>query len=391
MQTPGRQARPAPAGSGRLLRSINERAALYHLLEHGTLTRVELRELTGLAKPTASHVMLRLLESGLAVTVGRATTRQVGPKAEVYAVNADYAFAAAATLREPDGVTVAVSDLRGRQRASAGAQVDFDSVEADRAVSDLLAATAADAGIDLDRVRVLHLAVPGAHDPDTDTIDCSDIPGLTGRRLRTALSERLRVPVQIHNDVNAATVAERRSPDTGDGLALLWLGREGIGVGVDLGSGLLVGEHGAAGELGYVPAFADRSGPDDPTFQDWLGAEAVVALGRAHGIGGDAEAVMAAAVERGAESLLVDFADRVAAAVRLLGCLIDPPRIVLAGEVAAAGGEVLVRHVRSASGRFGDRVAPSAVEGDPVAIGVLDSAYADLKSLLLDSALEGAR
>ncbi|WP_199043340.1 ROK family protein, partial [Glycomyces salinus] len=211
-------------------------------------------------------------------------------------------------------------------------------------------------------------------------------------RPRTALAERLRASIEVHNDVNAATVAERRNPDVTGGLAVLWLGREGIGVGIDMGQGLLIGDRGAAGELGYIPAFADRSGPDDPTFQDWLGAPAVAELGRAHGIGGrDAAAIMAAAVERGAGAFLDEFADRAAAAVRILGCLIDPPRIVLAGEVAAAGGEILIGHVRAAAGRFGERVLPSAVDGDAVAIGVLDSAYARLKARILDAALEAGR
>lgn len=389
MQTTGRPAAPAPSGSSHLLRTINERAALYHLLENETLTRVELRNLTGLAKPTASQVMLRLLESGLAVTVGRTTAKQVGPKAEVYAVNADYAFAAAATLREPGGLSLAVTDLKGRQRTSATEEVDFTAVTADRAVGEALTRAIGGAGIALDRVAALHIAVPGAYDPDTDTISHADIPGLAETRLRTALAERLDASVQIHNDVNAATVAERRNRAAEGGRVVLWLGREGIGVGIDMGQGLLVGEHGAAGELGYVPAFADRSGPDDPTFQDWIGAPAVIELGRAHGLHGrDAADVMAVAVERGAQSFLDDCAARFAAAIRMLGCLFDPPSIVIAGEVAAAGGEVLIRSIRAASGRFGDRVVPSGVEGDAVAAGALDSAYADLKARLLDSVME---
>ena len=142
MRTNGSPAAPLPSGSSHLLRTINERAALYHLLENDTLTRVELRKLTGLAKPTASQVMLRLFESGLAVTLGRSTAKQVGPRAEVYSVNADHAFAAAVTVYEPGGVTVAVRDLKGRERASSTRSIDFADVPPDRAVLDLLRSTA---------------------------------------------------------------------------------------------------------------------------------------------------------------------------------------------------------------------------------------------------------
>src|SRR5207249_10770358 len=40
------------AGSAKLLRAMNESAALGHLLKNGTLTRNDLREITGLSKPT---------------------------------------------------------------------------------------------------------------------------------------------------------------------------------------------------------------------------------------------------------------------------------------------------------------------------------------------------
>lgn len=387
MQITGRPPAAGPSGSVRPLRTADHRAALHHLLEHGSLTRVELHGLTGLSEPTTSQVMDRLLESGLAVTAGRTASRRFGSRAEAYRVNADYAYAGAATLREPHGLTVAVADLAGRERASAAKRVDFRAVAADRAVLDLLTRTAAAAGIDPDRIGSLHLAVPGAYDPDTDTIGHTDLPGLAGMRPRSALSERFSAAIEIHNDVNTATMAERRNPHASGGLAVLWLGSEGIGVGIDLGRGPLIGERGAAGELGYAPAFPDRSGPDDPTFQDWLGAPAIAELGGAHGIeGGNAVAITAAAVARGSEAFLVDFAERIAAAVCLLCRLIDPPRVVLAGEVAAAGREALLAHVRAAAGHFGERVLPSAIDGDAVAIGALDSAYAVLKARVLDSA-----
>ena len=57
-------------GSSRLLRAMNERAVLAHLIEAGRLTRPELRGLTGLSKPTISDAVRRLTQAGLAVVVG---------------------------------------------------------------------------------------------------------------------------------------------------------------------------------------------------------------------------------------------------------------------------------------------------------------------------------
>ena len=49
---------------------MNESAALAHLLERGQLTRNDLRELTGLSKPTISEALRRLAGAGLASVVG---------------------------------------------------------------------------------------------------------------------------------------------------------------------------------------------------------------------------------------------------------------------------------------------------------------------------------
>ncbi|NUQ89650.1 MAG: hypothetical protein HOQ43_14480, partial [Glycomyces artemisiae] len=146
------------------------------------------------------------------------------------------------------------------------------------------------------------------------------------------------------------------------------------------------------GELGYVPVFPDRTGPDDPTYQDWIGAPAVHALGREHGVAGaDAAAVMTAAVKMGAQAFMDAYAKRVAGALHLLTCLFDPPSLVLGGEIARAGGETFVESVRRANASLAERILPSAVYGDAVAIGVLDLAYADLKGRVLDAALPEAQ
>src|SRR2546421_4500103 len=82
-----------PAGSAKLLRAMNESAALGHLLDNGALTRNDLRELTGLSKPTTSEVLRRLTAAGLAI-VACHTSCGAGPNAEIYPANPDAAHAA---------------------------------------------------------------------------------------------------------------------------------------------------------------------------------------------------------------------------------------------------------------------------------------------------------
>ncbi|TDD40644.1 MarR family transcriptional regulator, partial [Nonomuraea terrae] len=57
-------------GTPRLLRRLNDRAALELLLGDGPLTRAELGERTGLSKVTAGQLLARLEERGLVEVAG---------------------------------------------------------------------------------------------------------------------------------------------------------------------------------------------------------------------------------------------------------------------------------------------------------------------------------
>ena len=57
-------------GTPRLLRALNDRAALELLLARGPLTRAQLGEMTGLSKVTASQLVERLEERRLVRRVG---------------------------------------------------------------------------------------------------------------------------------------------------------------------------------------------------------------------------------------------------------------------------------------------------------------------------------
>ncbi len=74
---PDRQ--PVP-GRPRLLRTLNEQAALRALLAEGPLTRARIAQLTGLSKVTASTLIERLEARGLVKSVGTAAGSR-GPNA----------------------------------------------------------------------------------------------------------------------------------------------------------------------------------------------------------------------------------------------------------------------------------------------------------------------
>lgn len=385
------------AGSSKLLRAMNESATMALLIDRGTLTRGELRELTGLSKPTTSDVLRTLTEAGLAIVVGH-TSGGPGPNAEVYAVNPAAATVLAISVRDVSETLhapfeAALCDLSGAVLARAAYPsdpADGDPVGTVRAIADDLCARA---GLSRDRVTHLHLGVPGSYDPGTGTIRHIDVTGWGRPGVVPALAAELGLTVEADNDVNLAAIAERhRGAAAGSGsFALLWLGA-GLGCAIDLGASLLRGATGGAGEIGYVPlGLAAPGQPRD--LQSLAGGPAVAALGAAHGFTGTTpEEMVADAVadpdSPAAAAFLTALADRVAVVLAVVASLVDPPLVVLAGEVAQAGGPRLRDLVTEAFHRNTPLRTPvevTALTDDAVLLGAMDSGLRSVRESLVDS------
>lgn len=382
------------AGSSKLLRAMNESATMALLIDRGTLTRGELRELTGLSKPTTSDVLRTLTEAGLAIVVGH-TSGGPGPNAEVYAVNPAAATVLAISVRDVSETLhapfeAALCDLGGAVLARAAYPsdpADGDPVGTVRAIAADLCARAG-----RDRVTHLQLGVPGSYDPGTGTIRHIDVSGWGRPGLVPELAAALGVTVDADNDVNLAAIAERhRGAAAGSGsFALLWLGA-GLGCAIDLGTSLLRGATGGAGEIGYVPlGLAAPGQPRD--LQSLAGGPAVAALGTAHGFRGATAEEMVADATRAdspaATAFLGALADRIAVVLAVVAALVDPPLVVLAGEVAQAGGARLRDLVTEAFHRNTPLRTPvevTALTDDAVLLGAMDSGLRSVRESLVDS------
>lgn len=387
-------------GTPRVLRAMNDRAALDLLLSHGPLTRTRLGELTGLSKPTASQLLGRLESAGLVRTTGNVTGRP-GPSAQLYEVNPGAAHVAALTV-DPEGITAAVADLTGRvlgeHRVAAPATAedvrDRTAELVVRAVDGALAA----AGLRPGAPHRTVIGTPGALDPHTGALRYAPhLPGWHSRTLRAELAEALGTPVAIENDVNLAALAERydgTARDTGD-YVFLWAD-EGVGAAVVIGGTLLRGATGGAGEVGYMPLpgapLAPRGGPSDAGgFQLLVGSPAVVELARAHGLGAATagEALRLAAATPGpGDAVLAELGRRLATGLAAIVAVVDPELIVLSGEVCQAGGERLRELVEAeltglALPRPGLRL--STVEGSPILSGALHTALAATRDAVFDT------
>ncbi|WP_436520970.1 ROK family protein [Actinoplanes sp. HUAS TT8] len=381
------------AGSSKLLRAMNESAALAHLLDPGRLTRADLRKLTALSTPTISEVLRRLTEAGLVNVVGHDSGRP-GPNAEIYNANPDAAYAAAISVRDvgtsgTPAVAAALCDLTGTIRARFESRVDFLAADPVATVAEVMSQLREQAEVPADRIRYVQLSVPGAYDPRTETIRLVDVPGFARPGLVPEIATALGTDIGVDNDVNLAAAAERSRGVAGDAenFALLWIGQDGLGLAIDINGTLLRGTRGSAGEIGYMPLYSPDSTHRKVDLQDLFGGGAIKELARDHGIAGGTPAeIVAAAAAAGHGPFLATLADRIVVALAAVVAVLDPNLVVLAGPTAQAGGDALLDAVNSAFRRAApleSTFAATSINDDAVLLGALDAGLAAVREALI--------
>ncbi|MBB5931617.1 ROK family transcriptional regulator [Streptomyces echinatus] len=382
-------------------RALNDRLALRLLQQQGPLTAGQLKQLTGLSRPTVADLVDRLTASGLITVVGESGEQRRGPNARLYGIVADRAHLAALDVRT-EGVFVLVSDLVGRVRAEASVPIGGDTGTGPAVEQAVAAVESALKEAGADRLHTVGIGAPGLIDPATG--DLRDSAGLPAwhRRLAAALQDRLPgARVTVENETNLAALAEQRegAARDRDTFVLLWLGH-GVGAAVVLDGTLRRGASGGTGEIGFLPVPGTSGLPSatdcDGGFHSLTGAAAVVALAGECGLPvpaapdgpGAAEAVRGAVAEVGsaeavrgvvagvgsaeavrgvvagvgsaegavddrpASRFLRALADRIAVGVASVVAVLDPGCVVLGGEVGQAGGAVLAELVRERLGRM---------------------------------------
>ncbi|MFF5027530.1 ROK family transcriptional regulator [Streptomyces collinus] len=393
-------------GTPRVLRAMNDRAALDLLLEHGPLSRTRIGKLTGLSKPTASQLLARLEAAGLVRVTGTSEGRP-GPNAQLYAVNPAAAYAAGLDVT-PHRIRAAVADVTGRtvgefELPTPGRRPAHPVV---RQVSDALDGAVKAAGLARDDVHRLVIGTPGAFDPGTGRLRyASHLPGWHSPALLDELAAALPMPVEYENDVNLVAVAEQRlgAARGHADFVLLW-NQEGMGAALVLGGRLHRGWTGGAGEVGFLPVpgtplVRQVTKANSGGYQELAGSQAVPKLARELGIEdvppgpyteAAAELLARAADHAGGphRELLRTYATRLATGLASLVSVLDPELVVLSGSALTSGGEVLRALVQAELEELA-AARPRLVVGDvhehPVLRGALESALAATRDEVFDT------
>lgn len=227
-------------------------------------------------------------------------------------------------------------------RSGSGARGVLDAAVA--AVEEL----ARQAGVAPGEFAVVGVGVPGLVQPGSGDVSHAVNLGLGGGSLSLGadLADRLRVPVVVENDVNAAALgAAHLLGLDGSDLAYLSIGT-GLAAGLVTGGRVRRGARGAAGEIGHVPV--DPAGPpcrcgQRGCLETLASGSAIAAAWQPADEVPPATSLFAAAQAGDPRAVEVrdTFAGYVAQAVRLLVLTCDVETVVLGGGVTEVGPALL--------------------------------------------------
>ena len=229
-----------------------------------------------------------------------------------------------------------------------------------------------DSAVDRESVFGVGVVIEGPLDAHGALVSDTGLDDWLGFNLATALERRVGLPVQVENDANVGAIGEHRfGAGRGcDDLLYLRLSPS-IGVGLIINGQLYRGVSGIAGELGHISL--GGAGPlcecgNRGCVEALAGSRAIVGDVHVEHVT-DVGAVVRAAQsgDRRAQRALTDAATVVGEGLAAAIGLLNPARVVVGGELAAAG-DLVMDPLAAAIGR---RAFPAAASAARLVLGEL--------------------
>lgn len=271
---------------------------------------------TGLSRPTVHAVLDDLLEAGLVVPTGPSTAGP-GRPARAFRFAREAGLVAGVDLG-PRGARAVICDLSGRR-------LGYTELKGNRnagiaLIQRAIHAVAEESAVDLARLRAVGVALPGVIDTNGQLRASLALPGLVGLPVAEIVSQDVRCPVTVDNDIKLAALAEQRG-GAGRGysdVVYLQIGRR-LSVSIVLNGVIRQGSHRLAGELG-----AQRG-------MRWTrNAERGQLIWTSHPTG-EAVLTAAAAGDLDAQAEVEDFCAQIAGRIATVLLVVDPEVVVVRG------------------------------------------------------------
>ncbi len=366
-------------GSLESLREHNLLRVIDVLLAQGTASRAEIARQTGLSRTTVSSLVTELIARGLVTEREPSDERDAaGAGRPPVLLALDRSAGAAIGIDVGHShLRVAVADLSHAILAQAERALDVDQSAGDgfAAAVELVDEVLAAAGIPRDRVVNVGMGVPGPIRHVTGSVGSSSIlPGWVDVRVGEEMERRLGLPVVVENDANLGALGEARF-GAGRGVQeIVYLKvSTGIGAGIVIGGRIHHGAGGTAGEIGHLLVNEDghvcRCGNRGCLETVAAAPSLLEQLSRTHGTDLDIEDVigLARGGDPGCRRVIADAGQHIGRAVAMLCNLLNPARIIVGGDLSAAG-DLLLDPLRGALRRY---AIPTAAEDAVVTTGLL--------------------
>lgn len=191
-------------------------------------------------------------------------------------------------------------------------------------------------------IRNAGVAMAALLDEEGQVINWPNRPWWRGLRFRDLLESKLRMPIVVEDDANAAALAERAyGAGRGHKNLLVMMAGTGIGGGLILDGRLFRGRNGWAGEIGHVTVM--RDGPDCPCgkrgcLQVLASGRLIERLAKQRGLDSAADVVTAAeSGEAWARDALADCGRWIGVGAAGAVNLLDLEAVIIGGGMTAFG------------------------------------------------------
>ncbi len=344
------------------------------LAEAGAVSRADLARRAALAPSTVSAVVSDLQAAGLVVEpaepVHPAARAPVGRPPVLIALHRKAGVVAGIDFGKRH-LRMAISDLSHQLLAERHRTLDVDlpATEAIRVARRMFEDALDEAGVRSEELVGVGMGLPGpVHRPSGELGNSTILPGWVGVRASDAVSAALGHAVQVENDANLGALGEWMwgAGRGADHMAYV-KASTGIGAGFIVAGQPYVGAGGTAGEIGHT--VIDPGGPicrcgNRGCLETLAGAPAV--LGSLRDVHSDdltlSEAVAyALRGDAGCQRAIADAGAAIGTAVATLCNLFNPHRVIVGGDLGAAG-ELLLGPIRDSLARGAIRSAADDVE-----------------------------
>lgn len=330
------------------------------LRRHGPLSRADLARSLGVSRATVSTAVALLSRDGLVVESGQREEIGVLPRQGRPGTMLTLNPSAGAAVGIDFGhthVRVILADLAHTVLAERSHPLlrDHDAHHAMQVAAGLTEDVLAHANVERTKVLGVGAGLPGPVNAITGAVGSSSIaPSWVGLRPAEELGRLLALPVRIDNVGNLGALAEVTwGAGQGAQVAVYIKLGTGVGAGFVMAGRLFGGSCGTAAEFGHMTVDPDgqicRCG-NRGCLETYVSLPALLDQLRSHD-GTDLTAhgmiSIALAGDRASRRVLADAALRVGAATAIICNLINPDRVILGGELAAAY-DILIGPLRAA-------------------------------------------